>query len=344
MLTLILICIFLYGCGSENNEFNHENTDKDIAYTDMSSYKGYGGYIIENSIFDYREVFEKTYDWGENVYMPFPPMENAKAGFSMEDEDLSYSFSDVNKEDIDKYMDTLINQGFTVRNFEMDGYKKYLVYNDLMQITFIYKDNKLSVYVFYGFANESSIENKKIKELIDNGGALKDVENFDKYYILPLENKTVREAGFYEYIVLSEESSVNYEENLPYYMITDGKKILLFEQELVSIYFPSSSNIIKSNDKIQLTVTTSRYKHVSSYSQSNDKTGIFNYELNKDKFVKTEERFLETERFPDETYIGKKSQTEDKIEIWKLKRNENIDIKKGMKELYIKEALFDENK
>lgn len=325
----IITILSLVACGNaKTDEKKNENE-----YIDMSEYKGVCGYNIENSTFDYRGAVEITYDWGNGVYMPFKAMADVKSGFADDESNLSYVFFDVTEKQVDEYMKILENDGFKVGKADKSGYIQYVVHNDFMQIIFIYKEDRLTFYAYCGFANDSEIENRDIRKIIDESGLLSDNEYFKYYYVMPIEHKTVRQAGFYEYIILNENSNSAELEDDPYYMITDGKTIYLFEHRLISIWFPCSANIISSSDKTELMITTSLYNENPTYDQDDNSTGIFFYELVGNKFIKTDEKFLEPKGFPEHTYIGRKA--DNGFEVCLLEITESFDISKGMKSRYV---------
>lgn len=107
-----------------------------------------------------------------------------------------------------------------------------------------YKEAEVLLYTG-NVVSEGKVKIDDVEKMIEEERLLKYNPFFKKYIIIGIENKTVRENGYYEYLIIPlQVFHSSKKEHLPYYLITDGKRINFAKQMAMNYRFPSNANII----------------------------------------------------------------------------------------------------
>lgn len=335
--SLFIICalsiIVLNSCGnkSDGEEKSTELINAESKSWVAENFSGEGNYIIENSVFDYSERFETTYEWTDGVKMPFKKMSNAEISF---DEYGNLIIENYTEEDLKEYLKELNTYyAFTEYTQSDIGEKYYVYYGEEILFVFIEEEAKICVYVYTGNVNgKREVSPNDARRLIEDKELLKDKKYFDEYVVIPIENDSVIKNGYYEFVVCTPQIWNPYGEfndkAYPIYMITDGKNINMFEQNIANIWFPTSMNMVKNKDGNMELIATSIQEPFSS-SAFSYKTCITRFVLHDNVFVKNGE----STEIENEYVISKLEDGE--LKFYFLEVDENRIFKKGGREKYI---------
>ena len=249
-------------CGKgENLETKVNKSEEPVANVEQSvvlkDYVGEGGYITSNQIYDYSGIYDTVYEWCDGVKMPIEKPQNTVIKWQENEYPMwnSMYLENVSKDDMKEYVSALENEGFIVYTVS-NGYR---LYKDNFRVEFSYSEMNETYIVFCYNGNVSQsreVTREDAKDMIETGELLKDNEYFNEYYIFEIQNETVGEAGYYEFLIEPiTQMSGNSVDNLPYYLVTDGENVLLFEQNALSMSLPSNVNLIKYEGVEELIVS-----------------------------------------------------------------------------------------
>lgn len=336
-LLLLVVVVMLTSCSKKNSVETQSEEKKVIKVAD--NYTGIGGYIMEDAVFDYSDRFETVYEWCDGIKLPIEKMNvgNIQHVVGSSDYYGAYSLievSNLSETDFLDYIDMLENAGYSKKIEKGISVDSYHMYKDNLMVSFMYnnENNIATVYFVAGNVVRNEMLNiQDARKIIDESEVLKSNEYFSEYVLLEIAHETVMKAGYSEYWVVSPGNYAAIEdEKLPYYVIIEGEKIVLFEQGATTIKHPSNANIIEENDgEIKLIVSTVEYNISSSAIPYKGciktyvmKDGKFQYD-DTTKEITADNRFL----------LG--IYENNKMAYYLLKENENFDGKKGYRDKYI---------
>lgn len=292
ILCTILIVVFnISSCGSEkvqnvsNREEGSNSEEEKEQSVVINNYAGECGYITDNLIFDYSEVYNTVYEWCDGVKLPFDKPEGATIVWQdrAETQYATICIEDVPREEMEEY----------TKELEMDGYElccdedSYYLLKDNLSVSFSYEKNRdrYTLWCYMGnVIGERAVTAADARKLIDSQGLIERVGAFEDYFVLEIQSETVAEAGYYEFIITpTKPKEGNVDLNMPYYLLTDGENVLLFEQNVLSLRVPTNVNLLKTDNKEELIVSgipmSEDYDSYALYARG--------YELKDGKFVKT---------------------------------------------------------
>ncbi len=341
-MTLIvgIIMLLVSGCGNnEKQEDNSQQKETKNSYVDMTEYKGAGGYIIENNIYDYSNFIQNAYVWQEDIKLPFPKPDGVEGAVN----NGTYILSGITEDIYNTYLETLRADGFNPKEIDCSTSRKIFIENERYFTTLIWdiESQEMSVYVISGFVKESMISTKKAEEIIDKSGMLKEAEGFEDYYIISVAGESVWNKGYSEYLVLTTKYYENYDNKYkPYYVIIKDEKVVMCEQGIYSPYLPSSANIITQGSRELLIITCGYYEYTATSSTQPHYTGIFVYENGSEGKFKLigEDRIASVNGVEDE-HIGIAEDGE--YHIYNLILADNAALSKGRKNMWILNGICD---
>lgn len=279
--SICVIMSLLASCGSKEkidsstSDVQTEKKDKSIYFENSIDY------IVCNQVFDYSEFFDKVYDWGYGIKLPIEKPENSEIKWQEENypHTITFQIAGLEKQKFEDYLETLKKAGFSL----YAGENEYKLYKDNFRINFKL-DEYRNEYAFFAYMGnvfeEREVTRKEAREIIEQNKLLADNEEFAEYYVFVIENETVREQGYYEFLIEPVfEKEIYSESRLPYYLLTDGENVLLFEQNILHQSMPSNVNIIKEDDAVKL--VSSSYVLENGYFCSY----VRGYVLTENKFV-----------------------------------------------------------
>ncbi len=335
---IIIVSLIFVACGSKEDEINEGKKETKDSHKVAENFVGEGNYIIENQTYDYEQFDIKLYDHNGILKLPFETIGDSKL---VSNEYGNNLLENVNKNQLQEYITRVKKEGTIVSDYD-DGVlgHKYAIFKDNMKIQFIYYEETEELYFYIYIGNvigERSVSRDDAKSLIEKNNLLKDKEKYKEYYIIAIQNPSVYEKGYYEFLIIDIEMDWKYEavDRKCIYMITDGDKINLFEEAIIDLSEPTNANIIEKDGKEILVCTC--IKLIEGEGEHSVGNVVKEYVLKDEKFV-----------FDKETYTGacvangKRAiarLVNDEIEIVKLIKNEDIDsiAKNGKKSWWIKE-------
>ncbi len=218
------------------------------------------------------------------------------------------------------------------------GYE-YGIYRDNMYIILNYyqEDKELYFHIYAGnVVKERQVTKENVKTLLENSSLLEENYLDDDYYIIEIQNDSVLQAGYYEFLIFSTDRFMNdsNEEQPCYYLLTDGKNINLFSNEIVNIELPTNVNIVEREEEIVLVTTSAEI--VGGEGENGYGAVVRQYILENNVFT-----------FHEKTIIGKYAHKNEwailkvvdgKEEIINLMKTANLDLvaKNGRKVYWLK--------
>lgn len=356
IVTLVLLTVmYLVGCGNkEENQIQNQIQKTDISDKQdiemVENFAGFGGYIVQDLVFDYSNRFDNVYEWCDGVKLPIEKFDADKIEL-IEGTTQStgvYALVEASgflEEDFFAYLETVEKDGYNIAYNDAEALDAYYLYKDNLMFAFMYVNTgetlRVSVYVITGNVKENNmIDTKTAREIIDSSELIKQNDNFSEYMLMEIANETVKEAGYVEYLIISPKNYNSHEkEVLPYYVVMKDEEIVFCEQGAASVIYPSNANIIVDEDG-QEKLIISCLEYPMSTSSISYKGCIRTYLLKDGKFEKddsVEDVIL------DNTLIL--STYEDgELKYFTLKENENFDGKKGYRDKWILGEEYEMNK
>ncbi len=328
ILTMCSTVILLSACGksaeqSGNGESLASETESKQLHIDPE-FVGEVGYILENQLWDYRGRFDDVYQWADNVYLPFAKIDGAEMRFVQfeEAENQGYIELDgVSDEMLNSYLDDAKKQGYSV--WEDDT--SVNIYKDGI-IMFMLKDGeKIRPYIYTGnVKSDRDVSLSDARKLIEDKKLLEDDEYFKEYCVIAIENASIIENGLYEFVIISARNDEQLY-NMPYYLITDGENVRLFEQEIWTPYYPSTAVIY--DGKLMLT-------YIEQQQGAGPQSFIGTYVLKEGIYVQENEiLIISGVKKPEHIVVGKIENGEYKL--YRLKENEKIQFPAVRKDMWI---------
>lgn len=283
---VVIVTICCLGCDikqrkQENASKNSDNIPKSVT---VDSFIGNGGYIIENQLWDYSEMFDTVYEWAEGIKMPIEKIKNSKVHFehmeSEEDSRAVLALTNWTEESLNEYKESMKKNGYSV--YEDKGAVQ--MYKDGIFVCFAIDEGTIYPYITVGnVSGKRNVTEANVRELIEKNGLLKSDKYYSNYCVIAIDNKSISEKGYYEFLILSERTDDTIY-NMSYYLITDGEEVNLFEKNLYSIHSPSTANMTED----ELVFTAYRFN-----TDDENSTFVVKYDISDKKFTKRSEEELE---------------------------------------------------